>query len=319
LPTRAPVDPELSQLIAEAVVRLASDAGASVEQLRASAIASGEWSRGSSDSALALVVSRDGSVDGVRVRWFGPELTADGDVIVYFHGGGWMVGDVDSYDPDARLLAHRTGSTVVSVDYRRAPEHPFPAPLDDCVAVIRHLGSLPHRSLAVAGDSAGGNLALGSAVALAGEDLVDAVLALYPVIDPGAMGNNSYTANGSDYLLTTEAMTAFWGVYAPGPDARRDPRANLALADPVGFPATVVATADYDPLRDEAREFCARLVAADVDATYIPHPGLTHGFQQMVPRIPAATRALDAIYDAFTLTFARAAARRTAAARMARL
>lgn len=319
MPTRPPVDGELSELIAEAALLFPGGPQATVEELRADALASGVWARGAVDPELVRVPTLDTMVEGIRVRWYGPETTRDHDVIVYFHGGGWMLGDIDSYDDDMRLLAQRSGRSVVSVNYRRTPEHPFPAPLDDCLTVIRHIASLPHRTLSVAGDSAGGNLALGAAVALADEALVDAVLAIYPVVDPGAFGNGSYTENGEGYLLTTDAMTAFWNLYAPEAATRGDHRLNLAAARLEGFPACVIATADYDPLRDEGRALASRMAAADVDVTYLPHPGLTHGFQQMVPRVPAATRAIESIYDAFDLTLRRAAARRKTADRMARL
>lgn len=311
---RTLVDGDLAVLLEEAPRHLIADLDLPVEQLREAARADNAWLRGEVNDSLSCVRSRDEVLDGVPVRWYGPDLTASDDVIVFLHGGGWMVGDLDSYDLDVRRLADRLGCSVVAVEYRRTPEHPFPAALDDSVAVIRRVAGIPHRGLAVAGDSAGGNLALGVCVALANEGGIDAALALYPVVDPGALGNSSHRTNGTGFLLTTDTMSHYWRHYIANESYSRDPRLNLAVADLDGFPATVITSADYDPLRDEARDFAVRLAAADVDVTYLPQPGLTHGFQQMVPRIPAATRALDAVYDALAATLRRSVARRPAAA-----
>lgn len=313
---RAQVDGDLAVLLKEATQHLTFDTDGSLEQLREGARADHAWLRGEIEESLSLVPSRDDVLSGIPVRWYGPELTEDKDVIVYLHGGGWMVGDLDSYDPDVRRLAVRSGCSVVAVEYRRSPEHPFPAGLNDCVAVISDVAVMPHRGLAIAGDSAGGHLALGACVELAAAVRIDAVLALYPVIDPGAIGNNSYVLNGDGFLLTTDAMAYYWRHYAAPDSVWRDPRLNLSVADLHAFPATVIVSADYDPLRDEAREFALRLVAADIDVAYLPQPGLTHGFQQMAPRIPAAVRALDAAYDALVTSLRRSIQRRSAARRV---
>src|SRR5690606_38640248 len=135
------------------------------------------------------------------------------------------------------------------------------------------------------------NLVLGAALELRGEGVVDALLALYPCVDPTGFSNPSYEQNATGYLLTRDAMRAYWELYATSDESRRDPRVAPLLADLRGLPPTVIASADYDPLRDEDRALAARLAAADVDTTYLPNAGLTHGFQQMVPRVPAATRA----------------------------
>jgi acetyl esterase len=318
LAARAPIDGDLAVLLAEASMHLGSGLEGSVDNLRAQWRSDSIWMRGEPAKSLADVAARDDVIAGVPVRWYGPDPDARTDIVVYLHGGGWMLGEVDAYDPDVRLLTRELGCAVVSVDYRRTPEHPFPAAIDDCVAVVRSLALSPRRGLAVAGDSAGGNLALGAAAALAGAVRIDAVLALYPVIDPDAIGNASYRENGQGFLLTADAMELFWNRYTTVTGSTRDPRANLAVAQLDGFPAVVIATADYDPLRDEARQFARRLVDVDVDVTYLPQPGLVHGFQQMVPRIPAAAVAVDAIYAAFATTLARAIARRHATARLVR-
>ncbi|MGP3533837.1 alpha/beta hydrolase [Microbacterium sp. RD1] len=314
--SRAPVDADIAALIDEVRARPAVDPEAPIGRIRTEAVKLHAWMRGPVETELAALPARDEVLSGVRVRWYGKEPTAASDVLIFVHGGGWLAGDVDSYDNDARRLAARSGEPVVSVEYRRTPEHVFPAAIDDCVAVVRALGGRPHRTLSIVGDSAGGNLALGTAVALSEESLLTALLLLYPVLDPTAFANRSYTENGSDYLLTADAMRAYWSLYAPTPESREDPVAAPRFADLDGLPATVVVSADYDPLRDEARELAGRLVAADVPVTYLPQPGLIHGFQQMVPRIPAAARALEASYAAF-LTLIRAATPRADARREA--
>jgi len=299
--SRAPVDPDVVALIADATAVLDVDPNATADEIRTREARFHSWMRGVIEPKLATVPTRDSSVAGVTVRWYGEEPHTGSDVVMYLHGGGWLAGDVDSYDPDVRRLAAHLGLPVVAIDYRRTPEHPFPAAIDDCVSVIRELQHSPHRSLSLAGDSAGGNLALGTAIAVKKESIVASMLLLYPVVDPTAFENASYTDNGADYLLTAEAMRGFWELYVPSDEHRRHPSAAPRFADLEGLPTTVVVSADFDPLRDEDRDLATRLIAAEVPTIYLPNPGLTHGFQQMVPRIPAATSALARAYTAFSL------------------
>jgi acetyl esterase len=316
--TRIPIDEAIAQIIVEAPQHLNTNPEATLDELRADASSFYEWLRGPIDPQLAEIQARDDVVSGVPVRWYGADPAADRDLIVFVHGGGWIAGSVAQYDPDVRLLARLTGATVVSIDYRLAPEHPFPAGLDDSVAVVRHAAGLPHRGMALVGDSAGGNLAVGTALALRDDRLLDAVLALYPCVDPDAFENFSYKENGTDYLLTTDAMRLYWDLYTGTTESRKNPWAAPSLANLRGLPSIVIASADYDPLRDEDRALAAALVAADVDVTYLPHPGLTHGFQQMVPRVPAATRALEHSYAALLHSLDRATSRRANALSAAR-
>lgn len=298
--SRAPVDPDVVTLIADAPAVLAIDSSATTAQIRIREARLHSWMRGELEPELAGVPVRDASIAGVDVRWYGDEPHANSDVVVYLHGGGWLAGDIDSYDPDVRRLAAHLGLPVVSVEYRRTPEHPFPAAIDDCTAVLRELQRSPHRTISLAGDSAGGNLALGAAIAVKAEGILSSMLLLYPVVDPTAFNNLSYTDNGADYLLTADAMRGFWDLYVPSDEHRQHPSAAPRFAELEGLPPAVVVSADFDPLRDEDRELAARLIAADVPTIYLPNPGLTHGFQQMVPRIPAATSALSRAYAAFS-------------------
>jgi acetyl esterase len=225
-------------------------------------------------------------------------------VIVYIHGGGWTVGDLDSGDHFARTLAGGLGATVVSVGYRLAPEHPFPAAFNDCAAVVRSVRDAhPGARLAVAGDSAGGNLA--AAIATRGrtdEHLrVEAQLLVYPALDPRQQ-HASHARFADGYLLTRSDMEFYWDNYLPSAADRSDPRAAPAtITDLSGLPPAVVATAGFDPLHDEGREYAQRLIAANVPTVYLPFPRLTHGFLDMAGRVPAAQRAADTVVQSLNL------------------
>ena len=228
-----------------------------------------------------------GPAGAIPVRIFRPRMF-DGlaPVLVYLHGGGWVVGSLDGYDLVCRQLALAGDCVVVSVDYRLAPEHPYPAAIDDCVVAWAHLQlaaaelGLDAARFAVAGDSAGGNLAAALCLRLraAGRALPCHQVLYYPVTDaPGAWP--SYAANGRGYLLTQAAMDWFWNHYAghlaaPWPEDLTPLRAD-SLA---GLPAALVVTAGYDPLRDEGEQYANRLQAAGVPTELRQYPGQIHGF-----------------------------------------
>ncbi len=209
-------------------------------------------------------------------------------LIVYFHGGGWTIGDLDTCDSVCRFLALNTPAVVLSVGYRLAPEHPFPAAVDDARAAYRwavasnaRLGVDPTR-IAVAGDSAGGNLA--AAVSLLGreEDTNPAMQALiYPVTD-AVGGHKSRETFAKGFLLARADMDWFERHYLPPDVDRADPRVSvLRAADLSGLPPAYVATAGFDPLRDEGEAYAARMQEAGVEVTLRRHPGLIHGFANM--------------------------------------
>lgn len=249
---------------------------------------------------------RDSVVDiegtSVKVRTYRPDTAqrsagaVGGDVVVYFHGGGWMVGDLDTADANARALAHGLPATVVSVEYRCAPEYPFPAAFNDCIAVTRSVAATAApRWLAVAGDSAGGNLAAAVAnnasAALGG--YVDAQLLFYPALDM-SQGSQSYQRFADGYPLTAEAMHRYWKSYT-GNGWAGDQRAAPAVATELsGTAPAVICTAGYDVLLDEGEHYAARLVAAGVPVSYLPTPTLTHGWLDLADRLPAAAAARDA-------------------------
>jgi acetyl esterase len=209
---------------------------------------------------------------------------APGPLLVYYHGGGWVEGSVATHDPACRLLAHLSGIRVLSVDYRLAPEHPFPAAADDATAAFADVarnaatyGADPQR-LAVGGDSAGGNLAAVTALALRGEARAPAFqLLLYPGVDM-IRRHPSRLAFGTGFLLTEENMTFYEDSYVPDRARRSDPRVSPLLApDLSGLPPAHVATALADPLRDEGEAYAERLRAAGVPVGLQRHPQI-HGF-----------------------------------------
>jgi acetyl esterase len=239
----------------------------------------------------------------IPVRIYTPEgEEAAWPCLVYLHGGGWVLGNLDSVDAICRILANRAGCKVVSIDYRLAPEHKFPAPLDDGYAAVEwvrdhaaELGVDPQR-LAVGGDSAGGNLS--AAIALKARDEAGPALRyqllVYPVTDYH-FGTASYQDNADGYLLTRDMMEWFWGHYLPSDDHGGNPLASpLRAADLSGLPAAMVVTAEYDPLRDEGEAYADRLEAAGVPVERARYDGLIHAFWQMPAVFPAALEVADA-------------------------
>jgi len=239
------------------------------------------------------------SPGGVPVRVFEP-LSPGGFTLIYLHGGGFVVGDVETHDPLCRRVANATGARVVSVDYRLAPEHPFPAALDDTEEVLRWLlDQDPGRPVGVAGDSAGATLSAGLAIRARDRQLpLAAQLLLYPATDP-AMTSASITENGEGYFLTRQDMDWFYQQYLPDGLANAA-EADLAHADVAGVAPAIVATAEFDPLRDEGAAYAARLEDAGVPTEYVPGPGLIHGFAGFLGVVDAAEANLENILASLT-------------------
>lgn len=253
---------------------------------------------------MASVESRD--IDGpggkIPLRIYKPTGGAETKPgIVFFHGGGFVLCNLDTHDTTCRQLARGTDSIVVSVDYRLAPEAKFPAAPEDCYAATqwtafhaRQLGIDASR-IAVAGDSAGGNLA--AVVALMSRDrgghLPVHQLLIYPVTD-FAFETPSYVANGEGYFLSTDMMRWFWHHYLESDDEGANPLASpLRAQNLAGLPAATVLTAEYDPLRDEGRAYAQRLAAAGVPTQYTNYDGVFHGFFGMTEQLPRARQAVD--------------------------
>jgi acetyl esterase len=228
---------------------------------------------------------RDLDAGGVPARLYRPSERADLGLLVYLHGGGWVVGDLDSHDNVCRSLAAQSGHVVLSVDYRLAPEHPFPAALEDALTATRwahaNAASLGCRAdrLAIGGDSAGANLA----AVVAQLHVVPLVVQLlvYPVTD-ASQAQRSYTENEEGPFLTKRAMTWFIDHYlSGGAGSPTDPRVSPLFASDAsvaGSPAALVITAEHDPLRDEGDAYAARLVAAGVPTSHVRFGGMFHGF-----------------------------------------
>ena len=222
----------------------------------------------------------------VPVRIYHPEPTAARPVLVHLHGGGWVLGSVEDADPVARRLARDVDAVVVSVEYRLAPEHRFPAALDDAIAVTRWLrehasevGGQPDRVL-VGGDSAGGNLAAATTIALreAGAPPLAGQYLIYPVADAD-FSRDSMVRHATGKLLETADMDWFWNHYCPNHDDRRDWRASpLRASSLAGLPPAVVALAGQDPLFDEGRDYSDRLVADGVAVETRIAADLVHGY-----------------------------------------
>ncbi len=233
---------------------------------------------------------RDLAVGDRRGRLFVPTgAPARGPMLVFFHGGGWVYGDLDSHDPACRFLAERSGVRILSVDYRLAPEHPYPAAYDDAVAayrwVLEHAASLgadPAR-LGVGGDSAGGTLAATTAVVAAREGLPLAFqLLIYPGTDMTST-TESRRLFERGYYLTDEFMDLAKARYLPDPARCADPEASPMLGDvPAGLAPAYVATAGFDPLRDEGEAYARKLADAGVEVELHRFPDQIHGFINVV-------------------------------------
>ena len=223
--------------------------------------------------------------------------------LVYFHGGGWVIGDLETHDVLCRQLTAESGASVVSVDYRLAPEHKFPAAADDAWAATRWVVANAARlgvdaaRLAVGGDSAGGNLAA-VVTLLAREQRAPAIglqILLYPVTDLAAE-TRSYRDFAEGYLLTRDGMRWFSAHYLNAPDEAADWRASpLRAQSHAGLPPALIVTAGFDPLRDEGEAYAGRLRDAGVRVDYVCYGGMIHGFVPMGRLIDTATRAVSLI------------------------
>jgi acetyl esterase len=282
-----PLDPQ-----AEAFLKQAADAGApSLESLpvpQAREFLRTLFAPAGPREAIKKVEDRVIEAGGAElpIRIFTPEGTGALPILVFFHGGGWVLGDREAYDIPCRALANGAGCIVISVEYRLAPEHKFPAAPEDCYAAllwtVRNAAAIGGDAarVAIGGDSAGGNLA--AAVAQMARDRGNPPLVLQVLIYPvtnHALDTASYRANAEGYLLTKAAMGWFWNHYLEDPNDGAKPYASpLRATNFSNLPPTLLITAEFDPLHDEGAAYGAKLRDAGVKVVYSDYAGMIHGF-----------------------------------------
>lgn len=250
---------------------------------------------------------RVGSVNGdVLVRVFTPAGTGPLPALVYFHGGGWVTGDVDTHEGICRTLANAAGCVVASVDYRCAPDFTFPTAAEDAYAATRWVAreaaalGVDAGRIAVGGDSAGGNLAAVAALMARdrGEPRLTFQALVYPITDCN-FDTPSYRDNADGYLLTREGMRWYWDQYVPNVADRTNPYvAPMRATTHAGLPPALVITAEYDPLRDEGEAYATKLAAAGVPVSHTRYPGMIHAFFRFTNGIDAARAAVAEVVAA---------------------
>jgi acetyl esterase len=248
-------------------------------------------------------LAAESAAGSIPLRLYRPPAAEGGaplPALIYFHGGGWVIGDLETHDVLCRQLAQQSGCVVVAVDYRLAPEHKFPAAVDDCWAATRwiasHAGELgiDGRRLAVGGDSAGGNLAAVIAVMArdAGAPALGFQLLIYPATDTTRVAP-SHAEFADGYLLTRNMTGWFTAHYMRNADDETDWRASpLRVPSLAGLPPALIMTAGFDPLRDEGEAYAGRLRDAGVTVDYICYGGMIHGFLPLGRALDTANRAV---------------------------
>jgi acetyl esterase len=299
--------PELDPQIIEVLRRLEESGSPPVEtlspeQARLNFERLAEEQFGEVDEMHSIV---DGDAKGVPVRIYRPLETADPTpALVYFHGGGWVVGSIETHDGIARALAKRAGCAVISVDYRLAPEHRYPAALEDCWTAARWVLEtagelrLDDERIGVGGDSVGG--ALATIVARKGRDAgmpFAAQLLLYPTTTT-RIDTPSYSLYSSGYGLTRSAMAWYWKQYLGDSDGSTDPDISpSALMDMRRLPRSIVVTAEADVLRDEAETYAQRMFLAGTETEGYRYDGMIHGFLRMAGIVDRSRAAFDEIAE----------------------
>ena len=257
---------------------------------------------------VALQSVEDRSIPGPRgqipIRIYTAEGTGKRPLIVFYHGGGWVVGNIETHDDVTRYLAKAAGGTVVSVDYRLAPENPFPAAVDDAYAALQWVSENAESlggdatGITVAGDSAGGNLS--AVVSLRARDRNGPKIArqalIYPATNLFRLDSQSQNDFATGFFLTKEGLEWFRSHYLPRTEDRVDPYASPLLArDHSNLPPAVVITAQFDPLRDEGEAYAEKLRQAGVPVEVVRYDGVIHGFVSFLGIVDQAAEALDLI------------------------
>jgi len=238
-----------------------------------------------------------------RVRLYDPGIPAPAPTVVLIHGGGWVMGSLETYDGFARQIAKRSGLRCLSVEYALAPEHPFPAPLDDCIAAVKWavsegsaLGIDPSR-IAVIGDSSGANLALGVCLSLrdAGVDAVRGAALMYGVYSLDLDTPSAHAYGGGPYFLSDADMALFWNDYLPDQAARKNPLAVPMLANLANLPPLYIAGGEFDPLRDDSERLAARAKAAGVETEHRVWNGVVHAAVSLMGWVDAMAPQVDRV------------------------
>ncbi|GGE48679.1 putative lipase/esterase [Marinicauda pacifica] len=290
MPPDAPLDPALARLLSDRRVHLRPPSSrADLDEWRAMA---NRFLASATRPELPLVENRiiDGPGGALAIREYTPTRNLPRGTILFAHGGGFVFGGLDSHDALCRRLAIESGGRVAALDYRLAPDAPFPAALLDCLAALDWLcRERPGAPVALAGDSAGAQLALASA--LTGDHGLRGLALLYPLVDP-SRGGASHATFGEGRMLTGEFLDWCWSAYRGDQAVDRDPRFDLRSADLSKLPPSLIVTAGHDPLRDEGLELIERMKAAGVTVAARHYPDMIHGFAALPG---GAARAQDAV------------------------
>lgn len=310
----AMLDPAIRQLLATYFSPPPPPGPPDVAALRAAALVAPERLGGEPEPVRGIA---DAMIPGpaglVPIRIYRPDGRRPLPLVVYAHGGGWVTGSLESHDKLCRILANRLAAIILAIDYRLAPEHPYPAALDDVDAVwrwvrreARALGSDPARH-AVAGDSSGGNLVTALALRLRdrGESQPALQLLLYPALDAGC-ATESYREFADGFNLTAAQMRWYWEAYRGGARADDCAFSPLSAGTLAGLAPAVVAVATADVLRDDGMTYARRLGEAGVAAQLIRCDGMIHGFLRWTGAVPAALQWIDTIAAAARLSPGRA-------------
>lgn len=253
----------------------------------------------------------EGPLGSIPVRIYRPSSSANLPVVVYFHGGSFYMGDLETHDRVTRALANASGAVVVAVDYRRSLEHPFPAPVNDAWAALlwvyhnAALLNIDSTRIAVVGDSAGGNLA--AVVARRARDAGAPKLALqvlvYPAVDP-TLATESWKTYAEGPILTAESIRNCWNIYLPNADDFTNPDASpLNAASLAGVAPALVLTAEHDPLRDEGEAYARKLDVDGVQTKVHRYPDMVHGFFQMAGFIDAGKDSIQEVANELKAAF----------------
>jgi acetyl esterase len=289
---RKPIDPALRTYL-DQLPRLAAASAEDRVRLGRDGMLAAKANRASVDGLPNDVEARDILVNGtLKLRLYHPPGASTGSVLVYFHGGGWVYGSIETHDPFCRLLSKAAGVQIASIEYRLAPEHRFPAAVDDAMTAAQW-ALRSYETVAIGGDSAGANLAAVTANRL-GTRLA-AMLLLFPVTDHPSANHPSYTENATGNGLESSVMHWLWETYAPGvkPD---DPSISPLRAALPKLPPAFIATSEYDPLRDDGLAYAEKLEKAGVAVTRMHSADMHHNYPVhpgTVARFPQSKAALE--------------------------